>query len=110
MRYAGACSMEMPASRSANSRAIASVAGMLDCCALSLRRASSGVTRNKAAYWTASSASASTCDSTGCALAIPVLRAAAAAKDQKMSQDLAADHTTFDLTPPTEEQFEDLVA
>ena len=27
-----------------------------------------------------------------------------------MPQDLAADHTTFDLTPPTPEQFQDLVA
>src|SRR4051794_9451390 len=99
----------MPASLPANSRAIASVAATLACCAFSRRSASSGVTPNIAAYWTASSASASAWVWTGCARAFPVIRAAAAAKDQKMTQDLAAD-TTFDLTPPTPDEFQALVA
>src|SRR5438067_10096406 len=104
------CSIEMPASRAANSLAMASVAATLACCEPSRRTASSGVTPNCAAYWIASSASASACVCPGCALVFPVIRAAAAAKDQNMNQDLAADRTTFDLTPPTPEQFQTLVA
>ena len=67
IRYSGECSIEIPARRSANSRAIASVAATLACCAFSRRSASSGVTPNCAAYWAASSASASSCVWTACA-------------------------------------------
>src|SRR5207253_488262 len=110
IRYSGECSIEMPPRREANSCAIESVAATLACCAFSRRRASSPVTPCCAAYCAASSASASAWVFTGCATAAPVIRAAQAIKDHTMPQDLAADATTFDLTPPTDEQFRSLVA
>src|SRR5207244_13560920 len=103
-----------PARRGAKSRAIRSVAATLVCCARTRRSASSGATPYWAAYWVASSANASVELSTGCAFGCawtaPVIRAAPAAKDRNMPQDLAADQSIFDLTPPTDEQFQSLVA
>src|SRR6185437_3532012 len=56
------------------------------------------------------SARLSTGSGAGCASAVPMIRAPAARKDRPMPQYLAADATTFDLTPPSDEQFRELVA